>query len=64
MSRWLVGSSSSSTCGTDAASEASTTRAFCPPDRCLSAITCARLSSPYLPSCCRHRWLASSIAFP
>ena len=49
MSRWFVGSSSTSRCGRFSASDAKTTRAFWPPERSRTGMTCRAESRPNLP---------------
>lgn len=53
MSRLLVGSSSSSTCGSPSATEASATRAFCPPESLPMVVRWLSLASPNLASLAR-----------
>mmetsp|Transcript_16882 Transcript_16882/g.55286 ORF Transcript_16882/g.55286 Transcript_16882/m.55286 type:complete len:94 (+) Transcript_16882:958-1239(+) len=56
MSRWLVGSSSRSTCGRTVEIAAKATRAFWPPDRSLILRSWAEEGSPFSPSSCRTCW--------
>ena len=51
MSRWLVGSSSSRTCGFDSEMAVNTTRAFCPPDSLQIGCRWWCPARPNLPSC-------------
>mmetsp|Transcript_37695 Transcript_37695/g.118594 ORF Transcript_37695/g.118594 Transcript_37695/m.118594 type:complete len:91 (-) Transcript_37695:156-428(-) len=55
-SRWLVGSSSRSTCGRTVEIAAKATRAFWPPDRSLILRSWAEEGSPFSPSSCRTCW--------